>query len=220
MKKKIILVVAICFGMMSCNSSGNANENNSNVSVANTQSDEDESDDDYIGDDQNRSYPLGTITFATEGKTHTIEKFGIDPYTAMTWFTPESGVEPMANVVFKSDDFKKTAMVNIQDFDAMQTTYQGTKEIKNSQPIVSFVEGDNTYMVSEGTLTVEDFSRKTGKIKLKVIGKWNKSVLTDPSAMKMDIDATLEMDAYIPFASIDGAFSKTEAADKFKVQKP
>lgn len=216
----MLLAIAICFGMLSCNSSGNSNEDNSDVSVANTQSDEDETDDDYTGDEQNRSYELGTITFTAEGKAHAIKKFGIDPFTAMTWFTPESGADPMANVVFKSDDFKQSSMVYIQDFDAMQTTYHGTKEIKNSQPIVSFVEGDNTYMISDGTLTVEDFSRKTGKIKLKVTGKWNKSVLTNPSAMKMDINATLEIDAYMPFASIDGAFSKTEAADKFKVQKP
>ncbi|WP_416944021.1 hypothetical protein [Xanthomarina gelatinilytica] len=218
----ILLIISVSI-LSSCNFANKQDKTEQSTQTTSQQestSEEEYIDDDYTGDDENRSYKLGTITFAVEGNIHTVTQFGIDPYTVMMWFTPESDVDPMAGVVFKSDDFKTSSMVNFNDFDGMQTNYNGQKPIKDGQSIVSFAVDDVTYIFSEGTITIDDFSRKTGKVKLKVDGKANKSVWGKPAEMKMDIPATLEIDAYMPFSNVDGMTHKTEAADKFNVQKP
>ncbi len=215
--KKISTIIFLLMSLFLFACGGEKKGNSSSDSNANS-STEINTEDNDTGDNANRSYKLGKVIFTAEGGTREIEQFGIDPYTIMTWVTPKSGVEPTANVIFKSNDLQITSMVYIQDFDAMQTNYNGQKTIKSGQPIVSFTAVDITYMFSEGTITVNDFSRKTGKVKLKVEGKCNKSVLSDPSAMKTDLPASLEIDAFMPFSSVDGVRLKTEAADKFNVQ--
>lgn len=221
--KNLGLILLIAGLLSSCNLSNKKDKAEQSIETTSHQkntSEEEYIDDDYIGDEEKRSYELGTITFSSEDKIHYITNFGIDPYTVMMWFTPESGVNPMANVVFKSDDFKISTMVNFKDFDAMQTNFRGQKKIEYGQPIVSFVADDVTYMFQEGTITINDFSRKTGKVKLKVEGKVNKSVWGKPDEMKTDVPATLIIDTYIPFANVDGTTYKTEATDKFNVHKP
>lgn len=217
MIKKLLLFMVIVI-TMSCQS--NTKENKP-PGLSATETDETPLNDNYSGDsnenNEKTSYNLGNITFAAEGNTYVIDKFGLDPYTAITWFTPKSGIDPMASVVFKSEDFKNSILINFKDFDAMQTSYSGQKEIVNIQPIVSFVHNETTYMFSSGTISIEQFSRKTGEIKLKVIGKCNKVVMADPSAMKQNVDATLEINAIMPFASVDGMSKKTEAANKLSL---
>lgn len=214
---KIFTFLAISLLLLAC---GGKNKENSISKLSNNSTTEigAEEDDDYTGDDENRSYKLGKITFTAEGKTSTVDNFGLDPYTAMAWFTPESDVEPMASVVFKSVDFKRTLLLIFKDFDAMQTNFSGKKTLSGGLPTVNFTDGENTYMFTEGELVVETFSRKTGKVKFKATGKCTRSVWGDPSAMKQNMPSTLEVDAFMPFSNVDGTTFKTEAAQKFNIQ--
>ncbi len=215
-KKSTIIFFALCLFLWACDSKNK--ENSSSSSTGNITTEIGTEEDDYVGDDENRRYKLGEINFTIEGETITIDDFGIDPYTIMTWFTPESGIEPMASVVFKSSGFKISSMVSFKDFDAMQYSYQGQKTIENGMPIVSFVNDDVTYMFSAGEVSIEDFSRKTGKVKLRVEGKVHRVVLGNPSEMKTDLPASLEIDAYMPVSNIDGTTFKTESAQKLNIQ--
>ncbi|WP_268036555.1 hypothetical protein [Algoriphagus sp. PAP.12] len=175
--------------------------------------------DDYIGNEEDQSLRLGKIEFSAENQTLEIQDFGIDPYTVITWFTPESGIASMAGVVFKSHDFQQTVLINFSDFDSMETDFIGEKEVEQSQPIISFGAGPTSYMFSEGKVSFKSFSRKTGKVTLRVEGKCNKTVLTDPSALKTGVEATLIIDAWMPYASIDGLSKLTEAAEKFHIKQ-
>ena len=214
MKKTAFLVVTIIW-MFSCSS-----PSKSSMEVSNQDSQPmEETEDDYIGNEEDQSLQLGKIQFSAENQTFEIHEFGIDPYTAITWFTPESGIASMAGVVFKSHDFQQTVLINFSDFDSMETDFIGVKEVEQSQPIISFGSGPTTYLFSEGTVSFRSFSRKTGKVTLRVEGKCNKTVLTDPSALKTEIEATLIIDAWMPFASIDGLTKLTEAAEKFQINQ-
>ena len=213
-KTLLILLLSALTAACSSNSESENNANRHPEAIAPGN----DTDDDYTGDDENKSYELGQITFTAEGQTHHIIQFGIDPYTAMVWFTPESGIDPTASVVFKSADFGTTAMVNFKEFDAMQNNFEGEKQIIQSQPIVSFTKGDTTYMFNEGNITFNDFSRKTGKVKLQATGQCYRTVLTNPEALQQNIEATLEINAAIPHSSVDGVMHKTEAAAIFNIQ--
>lgn len=177
-----------------------------------------EIEDDYVGGDKGKSYSFGKISLQVDGETLDITSFGLDPYTVMNWFTPESGATPMAGVVFKSADFKRTLLVSFKDFDAMQTNFTGEQTLKNGLPTINLTDGENTYMFTEGSLLVESFSRKTGKVKLKATGKCTRSSWGDPSAMKQNLPCTLEVDALMPLTNVDGLVGKTEASQKFNIQ--
>lgn len=214
MKKTLLflVVIGLLFGCQSKNETQNQNEeSNQNQETV---------EDDDVGDDENKSYALGKITFSAEGQTVSITDFGLDPYTVLTWFTPESGIDAVAAVVFKSSDFKKSFLFTMKEFDTMQTDFSGEKSIQNGMPNFTFSSGDNNYTFSEGTVSIADFSRKTGHVKLKVSGKCNKVVMFNPSDMKTDLEATLEVDALMPYASIDGVATITESAKKINIKKP
>lgn len=170
--------------------------------------------------DQNKSYSLGNISFTVDGKTYTITNFGMDNTTEIIWFKPENGTDAFAGVVFKSSDFDKSTQINIADFDTMQHTYKGTKQIEDGMPIITFSSGSANYIFDSGVIYIEEFSRKTGLVKIKVKGKCTKTNVSVTSEFIENLDANLEIDAIMPYASINGMATLTEAASKLNINKP
>ncbi len=213
--KRLLYILLLAGILMSCGSDDEGYIDNDDAQY---ESVDDNSEGENVQEDnKNKAYRLGKVTMTAEGKTLTIENYGIDPYTVMNWFTGKDGATPMAGVVFKSSDFESTLLVNMKDFDTSKDEYKGKMEIENSQPTASFGQDGVTYMFTSGTMEIDEFSRKTGKVKIRLEGKCNKTVMFEPTQMKTDVPATLEIDAYMPLYVLDGVAGKTEAASNYSL---
>ena len=200
--KHFTTILSFCFLVLTCKSDPKEEV----VTEENMETIEETVSDDYTGNDgetEVKQQDKGKITLKFGSTTEqSITNFGKDNYCTITWFTPESGATPMVGVVFKSQDFEKSVNVTISNIDTMTKNISGTYNVENG--IAAFNAGMKNYVFTSGEVKVDEFSRESGKIKLRVTGKCYYSEMGNPSASKQDIDATLSIDATSSSLVVDG----------------
>ncbi|MEZ4776249.1 MAG: hypothetical protein R3D00_23950 [Bacteroidia bacterium] len=137
----------------------------------------------------------GTVVLKTDGQTYTFEMSDDD--SELKFYTAESILNVDAACEIHAKDGNSTADIVIEGMGKGKDQYEGNVSLSSTQSVASFTQGENKFSFTEGNIEIEDFSKNTGIVKLKVSGIGTMQKGNSYQDMKVDISAEMEVNVTI-----------------------
>lgn len=113
----------------------------------------------------------------------------------LKFYTKESILNVDAACEIVSDDGNQHINIVIEGLGKGLDELKGNVDVSQTHSLVEIKDGNTQYNFTEGTLEVIKFSKKTGKVKVKITGKCAIKTGKSYADMKIDIPAELSVDA-------------------------
>lgn len=137
----------------------------------------------------------GTITINIDGTAYTFEMS--DDKSELKFYTKESILNVDAACEIRTKDGDSSVDVVIEGLGKGKDQYQGIASLTNTQSVASFAQGGNKFTFTEGNIEIEDFSKNTGLVKLKVSGIGTMQKGNSYKDMKVDVPAEMTINVSI-----------------------
>lgn len=137
----------------------------------------------------------GTITINIDGSTYTFEMS--DDKSELKFYTKESILNVDAACEIRNEDGNSSVDVIIEGMGKGKDQYQGIVSLSNTQSLASFAQGDNKFTFIKGNIEIEEFSKNTGVVKLKVSGIGTMQKGNSYKDMKVDVPAEMNINLII-----------------------
>lgn len=113
----------------------------------------------------------------------------------LKFYTKETILNVDAACEIVSDDGNQHINIVIEGLGKGQDELKGNVDVSQTHSLVEIKDGNTQYNFTEGTLEVIEFSKNTGKVKVKIAGKCAIKTGKSYADMKIDIPAELNVDA-------------------------
>lgn len=138
----------------------------------------------------------GTITINIDDTAYTFEMS--DDKSELMFYTKESILNVDAACKIQSADKKSRVNISVEGLGKGKDEYKGNVSISKSHSLANFRKGETDYTFIEGDMEIQEFSKKTGKVKLKVTGTGTMRIGKSYKDMKLDVPAEMEINVTIP----------------------
>ena len=135
------------------------------------------------------------VTLKVDGKAYTLEMSEDD--SELKFYTPESILNVDAACEIRSKDGNNSADIVIEGMGKGKEQYQGSVSLTSTQSVATFTQGENKFSFTEGNIEIEEFSKNTGVVKLKVSGTGTMQKGNSYKDMKVDVSAEMEINIKI-----------------------
>jgi len=184
-KLKISIAITFLALVVACNS--NERNNSSFAGGENTQSADNQS-------TENEN----VLTFKVNGDK--ISPKISDEKSELKFYTKETILNVDAACEIVSDNENQHISIIIEGLGKGLDELKGSIDIAQTHSVVVIKDGDTQYNFTEGRLEVFEFSKNTGKVKVKIAGKC--TIQTGKSYADMKIDIPAELEVYAVFSNI------------------
>lgn len=123
-----------------------------------------------------------------------------DKKSELKFYSKETILNVDAACEIESDNERQHISIVIEGLGKGLDELEGNVDVAQTHSVVTIIDGNTQYNFTEGTLKVIEFSKNTGRVKVKIAGKCVIKTGTSYADMKVDIPAELEVDA--TFANI------------------
>lgn len=137
----------------------------------------------------------GTISINVDGTAYSFAMS--EDKSELKFYTAESILNVDAACELRTEDGDSSVDIVIEGMGKGKDQYQGTVSLTTTQSVASFVQGDNKFSFVEGNIEIEDFSKNTGLVKLKVLGTGTMQKGSSYKDMKVDVPAEMEINVTV-----------------------
>lgn len=123
-----------------------------------------------------------------------------DNKSELKFYTKETILNVDAACEIASDDGNQHINIVIEGLGKGQDELKGNVDVAQTHSLVEIKDHNTQYNFTEGTLEVIEFSKKTGKVNVKITGKC--AIKTGKSYTDMKIDIPAELNVAATFSNI------------------